>query len=227
MNTLTIDDFLTHTETRQNPTVYQTDPLVLSVAAQDLSHKTGLLFYSLEDTKVQESITEQHLSRAEEIRSYYCKKYFWNGLKGLPNSDYRNRVCYLLENRIKTCVDKDSGIYYKLPYFYDEDMIYDEFKRLYKTWDIPHGTGPNYEIKTLELLKVSESRQQGKKIVRQWFTDQQYLFCIESTADNPLLPLCTQILSQHPLVRLYTRYTASRIDQMEFYKLYNFTLSKE
>ena len=212
---------------------FKEDPLVLAVALKDIMSSNPGSYYSLEDPRVSESITDDTKALAEQIRKYYGKKYFWSNLaSNRALSDFRGRVCYLLENRIRTCKDKDAGIYYKLPYFYDEDMIYDEFKKQYNTTDVPRilygGTAtPVKKCLTLKYLKATSSRQQKRNLNRFWFTDDQYLYNIEVTSDNPLLDLFKQLVVENATIKFDTYYNVDRIDQMYFYKLHNFSLAKE
>jgi hypothetical protein len=211
---------------------FKEDPLVLSVSAKDLLSQFPGSYFSLEDLRVYEHVNDNHKEEAERIRKYYGRKFIWKQLESNRSiSDFRSRVCYLLENRIRTCKDRDSGIYYKLPYFYQEDMIYDEFKKQYNTTDVPKvvygGSTSRKQQLTLTYLKTSVSRQKKRNINRFWFTDNTYLYGIEIATDNPLLELFKQLVITRMTVSFDTYYNVDRIDQMYFYKLYNFTLTKE
>jgi hypothetical protein len=211
---------------------FKEDPLVLSVAAKDLLAQNPGTYFSLEDLRVYEHVNDNHKEEAECIRKYYGRKFIWKQLESNRSiSDFRSRVCYLLENRIRTCKDRDSGIYYKLPYFYQEDMIYDEFKKQYNTTDVPKvvygGSTSRKQQLTLTYLKTSVSRQKKRNVNRFWFTDNTYLYGIEIASDNPLLELFKQLVITRMTVSFDTYYNVDRIDQMYFYKLYNFTLTKE
>jgi hypothetical protein len=211
---------------------FKEDPLVLAVAAKDLLAQHPGSYFSLEDLRVYEHVNDNHKAEAECIRKYYGRKFIWKQLESNRSiSDFRSRVCYLLENRIRTCKDRDSGIYYKLPYFYQEDMIYDEFKKQYNTTDVPKvvygGSTSRKQQLTLTYLKTSVSRQKKRNINRFWFTDNTYLYGIEIASDNPLLELFKQLVITRMTVSFDTYYNVDRIDQMYFYKLYNFTLTKE
>jgi hypothetical protein len=217
---------------KENSVEFKEDPLVLAVSVKDLMDRNLGQFFSLEDTRVTEHINEDIRTKAEQIRKYYGRKYFWNNLtNGARQSDFRGRVCYLLENRIRICKDKDAGIYYKLPYFYDEDMIYDEFKKQYNTTDLPrvgniNTTRSKHQL-TLKYVKTTSSRQQKRNINRFWFTDDVYVYGIEIANDNPLLDLFKQVIVDKGTVTFETYYNVDRIDQMYFYKLFNFALAKE
>jgi hypothetical protein len=110
-------------------------------------------------------------------------------------------------------------------------MIYDEFKKQYNTTDVPRvvhgGTTRHKTLLTLTYLKSTTSRQQKRNINRFWFTDNTYLYNIEVTNDNPLLDLFKQLVIEKMTVTLETYYNVDRLDQMYFYKLYNFSLAKD
>ena len=220
---------------KEKETKFEADPLVLAVALKEMFEETGV-HSSLEDPRVLEHVTEAAREQAEQIRKYFSKKFFWNNLTNTRElSGFRSRVCYLLENRVRVCKEKDIGIYYKLPYFYEEDMIYDEFKKQYNTTDLPYKTwyagGLNKKTEkeriTLKYIKTTACRQQKRNINRFWFTDSKYLYSIMIANDNPLLDMFKQLVIDSVEVTFETYYNVDRIDQMNFYKLFNFSLAKE
>jgi hypothetical protein len=229
MVNISISDIFSATY-KEKETEFKEDPLVLSVAAKDLVEQCPGQFFSLEDLRVYEHVNDNHKEEAERIRKYYTRKFFWKQLESNRNiSDFRSRLCYLLENRVRTCKDQDSGIYYKLPYFYHEDMIYEEFKTKYNTTEVPRTSSliASKPKVTLRYLKTSVSRQKKRNVNRFWFTDDTYLYNIEIASDNPLLELFKQLVIEKMTITFDTYYNVDRIDQMYFYKLYNFTLTKE
>jgi hypothetical protein len=231
MVNISVNDLFSATY-REKDLEFKEDPLVLSVSLKDLMDRNPGVYYSLEDLRVFENVNDSIRDLAEQVRKYYGKKYFWTNLSSHQSlSDFRGRVCYLLENRIRTCKDKDAGIYYKLPYFYDEDMIYDDFKKQYNTADVPRiGSPVTPNVKhqlTLTYLKTTSCRQQKRNLNRFWFTDNDYLYNIEIANDNPLLEMFKQLVTEKVTVTLDTYYNVDRINQMYFYKLFNFTIAKE
>lgn len=235
-NLVVSDDIDIFTSTyKEKDTQFKEDPLVLAVALKEMIGETGM-HSSLDDPRVHEYITEAVREQAEQIRKYFGKKFFWNNLANNRElSGFRSRVCYLLENRVRVCKEKDIGIYYKLPYFYDEDMIYDEFKKQYTTNDLPYKTwyagGLNKKTEkeriTLKYIKTTACRQQKRNVNRFWFTDNKYLYSILIANDNPLLDMFKQLVIDRVEVTFETYYNVDRIDQMHFYKLFNFSLAKE
>jgi hypothetical protein len=229
MVNISISDIFSATY-KEKETEFKEDPLVLSVAARDLVEQCPGQFFSLEELRVYEHVNDNHKEEAERIRKYYTRKFFWKQLESNRNiSDFRSRLCYLLENRVRSCKDQDSGIYYKLPYFYHEDMIYEEFKTKYNTTEVPRTSSliASKPKVTLRYLKTSVSRQKKRNVNRFWFTDDTYLYNIEIASDNPLLELFKQLVIEKMTITFDTYYNVDRIDQMYFYKLYNFTLTKE
>ena len=227
-------DNIFSTDYKEKSTEFKEDPLVLAVSLKDLQENNIGTYFSLEDDRVLNNIKDDIRTLAEQIRKYYGKKYFWTNLTNTRQiSDFRGRVCYLLENRIRVCEGKDIGIYYKLPYFYDEDMIYDDFKKQYNTTDVPQiirGGFLSKPVKSqikLKYLKTTSSRQQKRNVNRFWFTDDTYLYSIEVANDNPLLDMFKDLVVEKVEVTFDTHYNVDRIDQMYFYKLFNFTLAKE
>ena len=179
-----LDSLFTSTY-KEKEKVFDLDPLVLSVSLKDLMEEMSGAFYSLDDIRVVEHVNPDIREQAEQIRKYYTKRFFWTNLSNNGRiSEFRSRLCHLLENRIQKCKDQDVGIYYKLPYFYEEDMIYDDFKKQYNTTDLPAANSSNILGKvfkqnlTLKYVKTTSSRQRKRNINRFWFTDNTYLYCI-------------------------------------------------
>jgi hypothetical protein len=213
---------------KERSTDFKEDPLVLACAAKKLSDE-GKPFAGLQDPETLDSITDDLRVYAETVRDYYTKKYFWKAMSGGNLSDYRRRLINLLENRIKSCSDKDCGIYFKLPYFFEEDMIYDTFTKKYNTTDVPsvrYGINASKEDLSLTFLKSTVSRQQKRKIERFWFTDQTYLFCVAIDQSNPLMEMFRKFLEESETVHLQAFRTADRIDNMHFYNLYKFNFKR-
>jgi hypothetical protein len=226
----TIDDpfdFQTYRDDKEK--TWDVDPLILAVSAKDLADRTGH-FYSLEGNEVRNNVNEIIVERSEEIRKYYSKKFFWRNLStDRPLTPYRQRLCFLLETRSLTTVDRDQGIYFKLPWFYDEDMIYDDFKKTLITQNLPRIDFKVQPVaKRLEYIKTTVAWQHKRKLKRLWFKDEVgYLHGMEISADNPLLETFQDLLTEKTHCTFITRISEDRVDGMYFYKLHNFKLIKE
>lgn len=227
---LVVDDFSIFDQTyKEKEKEFTEDPLYLSCSLKNL-HDQGKGWFNLDSDEVKENITDEIKQYAEEIRSYYTKKFFWSALSNDRQlSDYRRRLLNLLENRITKCKEQDCGIYFKLPFFYEEDEVYDQFKKTYTTTNVPeirYGINSDKEKLSLTFIKKSHSAQRKRKIERFWFTDQTYLYQIEIEQTNPLLEMFTCLLDQKPIVELEAYRTLDRIDQLYYYKLYKFNFKK-
>jgi hypothetical protein len=233
---LTLEDFSIFEQRYVEKTnVFKEDPLVLSCVVKRLTEENPGTYHSLEDERLLDQITVEDRAQSELVRKYFTKKFFWQNFTDNRNlSSFRNRVCFLLESRIQDCKDQDLGIYFKLPWFYDEDMIYEDFKKAYETTDIPnivyggiYGTKRAREILNLQYLKHTFCYQRKRKIRRLWFTDQKYLFSIEVEDANPLLETFIDSLTSSTNVKLEAHRNIDRIDKLYFYKIFNFKLVKE
>ena len=228
VNDFTWDPF--EKEFKERITEFQDDPLVLATTLyRILNISPDNTYLSLDSEFVKESITAEDRVNAEAIRKYYSKKFFWSNLSKASISSYRSRLCVLLETKERKCKDQDCGIYYKLPWFYHEDMIYEDFKKQYVTTDIPQiiygGTVPQKSKLKLTYLKSSICRQHKRKIERFWFTDGTYLYNIELEQENPLLDMFKSYLLDKD-VTIEAFYREDRIDQLYFYKLFKFNFVK-
>lgn len=218
---------------QETSTIFKEDPLVLACAVKRFSDHNTITHIGLENNSVIQMITDSDRQLAERIRKYYTKKWFWQTLSDVRGmSDFRSRCCYLLENRIRECKEKDTGIYYKLPWFYEEDMHYDEFKKQFKTKESDFTDSkfrsPSTKFKfELTYLKSTQSRQQKRKLERFWFTDGNFLYSIEVLQDNPLIEMFRHMIELNRSLSLESYCRIERIDQMYFYKLYQFNFIKE
>lgn len=215
---------------KEKVTKLKDDPVAISCALKQWMRE-GKGFLSLDNEDLVASITDEIRQQADEIREYYTKKFFWKALSDHRSlSDFRRRLLSLLENRITECKDQDCGIYYKLPYFYEEDLVYDDFKKTLNTTNISHlgSSRNNVMTKRLEFLKTSYSWQRKRKIIRYWFKDDNnFLYGIELAGDNPLLEIFNDYLKEHPTVLFQTRIVEDRIDSLHFYKMYSYKFLKE
>jgi hypothetical protein len=208
---------------------FKEDPLVLACSIQDLVNKTAN-FYSLEDCRVIENITQEIRDHAEAVRKHYAQKFFWANLNNQKLSPIRTRMASLLEGRIRTCSENDRGIYYKLPFFYEEDMIYEEFKKLYNTEKLsPLGNKrSNAFAKRLTFIKTSNGIQKNRKQKYFWFSDDNKdLYCIQVDIKNNLIDMLEGFLEQNPTPLFHTYLTEDRLDKLHFYKLYSFKFLKD
>lgn len=208
-------------------TEFKEDPLVLACTVKRLQDE-GKGYRSIDSEDTVAEIIPQDRILADHIKEYYTKKFFWLALSDSRSlSDYRIRLINLLENNIRKCKDQDCGIYYKLPYFYQEDQTYERFKKIYKTNNLKNiHLVKAKEYIELDFIERTLTSQRKRKVENIWFTDGQFLFCIHLEQNNPLLEIFLSLIDRGKKVEFHSYKTVSRIDQMHFYKLYQYNLVK-
>lgn len=205
------------------------DPLVLSVSLKDIHSKTGKLL-SFDSVEVIDNINEELIAQAEDIRKYYTKKFFWKNLTDSRTlSPFRQRLCFLLESRSLVTKDRDLGIYFKTPWFYEEDMIYEEFKKTLKTTDLPNLNYKSQPVAIrLKFIKTTFGWQLKRKSKHFWFSDENnYLYGLTVEEDNPLVETFEGLINSSDSCTFITRITEDRIDNLNYYKLFKYKLIKE
>lgn len=171
---------------------FDVDPLACSVA---YLRKTGN--YGITHNK--DDILPEDYDRAKQIREYYTKKYFWNSLKSTrPQSEFRSnaqRLLAITESwRLK---ERDEGFFVKLPAFYAEDIVYDQFVSQFKTdmESVRSNTG-QCVARRLEFLTKTFRWQQNKK-VSYWFKDNKNrLYCYTTMDGHPFNALFEEKIEQ-------------------------------
>lgn len=215
---------------KESTTEFKVDPLEAAVALKKLQIETGH-YYDIQDPRVLDGINDSTKEQAEDIRKYYTKKFFWSNLtQTKPLSSFRSRLCVLLETHTKSLKSQDIGIFFKLPWFYEEDMAYEDFKKVYKTTDLPELERTYPKVKqtvTLKFLKTTKSWQKNRKLENFWFTKDDYLYNIGVTLDNPLRDMFVSMLAENETCTFETYLSEDRLDQLHFYKLYRFRFIKE
>ena len=165
---------------KERKTKFEVDPLVCSVSFHRRKGSYGLL-----DSK--EDVNEDDLNLAKQIREYYTKKYFWNTLKNIrPQSDFRTNAYRLLSIEKKwDLTERECGLFVKMPAFYAEDQIYDQFKSTLITDRKTYvDKGPMKSVvERLEYLGKT-FRWQGNKRTSYWFKDSQSRLYSYTTSHN-------------------------------------------
>lgn len=167
-------------ESDHRKTKFEIDPLLCSVAYHRKNSS-----YGLQQNK--DDIVDSDVQMAKSIREYYSKKYFWNALKrNQPQSEFRINAYRLLSiEKDWDLTERESGLFVKLPAFYAEDQIYDQFKSTLITGRPTYvNRGPMKSVvERLEYLG-NTFRWQGSKRVSYWFKDNQRKLYSYTTAHN-------------------------------------------
>lgn len=229
INPIVVDGWLKDFEVvsaySEKPDTYKFDLLEAAVVLKKFAPE----FMSIDDPRIVDAIDAEVKEKASAIRKYYTKRWFWNALNSTKLSSFRQRAYELLETQTRTVLKKDLGIYVKLPWFYEEDIVYEDFKKELKTDDIPNlSPGRGKSQRRLEFLKTSNGWQGKRRTTRYWFKDDnKFLYGIELEMQNPLLPFFEEAIFANPTCVFEAYLVADRIDRMYYYKLNQFKLLKE
>ena len=174
---------------------FKDDPIVLACASYRFWREGGHRWANLETVVP----TELDRHQAELVRSYYRARITFERLRTTseqPVSEFRRKLMGIIDGHYQI-TDKDLGILYRLPYFYEEDTAHDSivetFPRTQSRFD---GSSATFEL----YKKVLKSRQRVET-VQLWLRTTAYdaATCIAVQANNPLLPLLEGILAQGPV----------------------------
>lgn len=235
---LTLDDPIFTTK-RQDPTTvtFDEDPLVLACCLKRFQGG----FSNINSDELRSLIIDQDRIDAKTIRKYYTKKFFWQRMKSNELlSPFRETAAMLLAQDNRTVDSSVIGIFVRLPWFYEEDQLYDKFKktvtpiankstnqrlRFGKEWR--YSTSNDYT--TVHLHPAGTSlRWNAKKLFENfWFTDQDsYLYNISIDSVNPLLKIFKEEIKLDT-VQFSTRLIQRNIDDLSFYRMSDYKIIKE
>lgn len=212
------------TTLEEDRTEFTADPLELAVAAKAKRDGNGWSMAYYED-----KLTQEDINTARQIRSYYAKKFTWSALKR-DLSPYRSAVIRLLAVKGKwNLTDQDQGLFYKLPYFYDEDKFYDSLKKEYDTSQSQHPVKFDRGSADLQLTSIGSTiRWQGKNKFKQyWFADaDRKLLALKVSSNTPFMDLFEEKLSEPVCIKAAT--SVDKLQEMFYYNISsNFKFIKE
>lgn len=181
---------------QESKAVFKIDPLVCAIAYKRKNRANGL-------ENEQENYTPDDVAKAAEIREYYSKKFFWENLKSnRPQTDFRSNAIRLLSITDEwQLTDRETGLFVKLPCFYEEDIIYDEFRKTLITDEKFYRAKGRNDPFRVELTHLATTlRWQGSKRRAFWFKDaNNYLYSITTMDNNPLNSVFEDVVKQ-PMV---------------------------
>lgn len=224
-----LSDYIVQFDQIENETKFIEDPLVLSCSLKDLASRNEG-FFSLNSNLVQTNITPEIREQAETIRSYFIKKYIWAGLKSDKGlSSFKSKTAQLLTSRETRLTETEVGLMVKLPWFYDEDMVYNELRSNYTPHPLANNPVPSYgKAHELELNFVHSNLRWRGNVRNQiyWFKDSEnHLYHIALDLKNPLLLFFVGFLT--PRMKFESLLSPSTIGGIVSCKLYNYKLLKE
>jgi hypothetical protein len=165
--------------------VFKIDPLACAVSLKRNNKPYGLVDNI-------DHVSQDDFEQANIIRAYYKKKFFWKGLSSShPATQFRTLANQLLEiEKDWNITEKEAGVFVKLPYFYEEDLVYDSFVTVLLTKREDYaGTAALSVTKNLHFLNKTFKWQHVKRVAY-WFKDEaNHLYCFNTAYDHPFNPL--------------------------------------
>lgn len=204
----------------EHKTTYEVDPLACSVAFHRVNVGYGLV------NSKNHTVPEDFV-KANQIREYYSKKYFWNSLKSnVSQSEFRINAIRLLEiDSMWELTEKESGFFVKLPAFYEEDVFYDGLKSKMKTSKINVRSPNKGSIEQLTYLGKT-FRWQRVKRESFWFKDDNnFLYAYTTTQGHPFNALFEERI-QTPQVFEFS-HGVDNAGDMWYNNIGSFTILKE
>lgn len=188
------------TNTSSN-TSFPVDVIALSCARYRLSQQeTNPNAYSLYETPV-DQVTPEDYQMAAKIRKYYGEPLMVKAIKNEYMSSFSKDLANLLSMDPTVSIDlaKYSGILYKLPYFYYEDLELDELVQLpevIKTQEsstLPkqYVSSDRYDtsLTTFNFVKRTHVRTRATNEYRYWLINDNIMYCLPIDGRNPLIDL--------------------------------------
>lgn len=196
------------------------DLLVQSVAIHRL--KT----YSFNDENLFEQITQEDISKAEEIRNYHKRRFVMFALIGRLLSPFRKDVCAFIYSDGLSYNDKTIPMVYRIPEFYDHDMKFAELVKDVDTSVDFTSLTTFIGNKTLFPVGSLEIARRNTKATEYWFKDEKnHLFLIQVETSNPLKSLWESVYSKNS-VEIFGTYRPKRRDEITYFALERWNIAK-
>lgn len=148
------------------------DPLALSCASYRIYKENPARRFTNIDLV---NATQEDRIQAQAIRDYYNQRYTMKALKGKELTEYQKKTAQFLSG-LYHLTTEEIGLLYKLPYFYDEDLLVEQVVNQTTSYT-PQMTPLVAELKDLTeyeltpLVKVLISRKRSE-FTHFYFKDQ-------------------------------------------------------
>lgn len=170
---------------------FHDDPVALTCASYRTFLTTGIRWTDLKDI----TATDQDRELAAHIRKYYSDRILLAAVAAKGEmSEFRRKLYGLLigQTGLKK---RDSGLLYRLPYFYAEDTAMDQVMEQTES-----ATGPNPRpvVGNFQVIqRIQVSRRSGETVQLWLQKDSSRIpYMIAAKLDNPFLILVESLLKQ-------------------------------
>lgn len=207
---------------------FKVDPLVLSCCqyrhsdptSEDYNPTAAYASLGNNPSYLHDKITQADYDLAENIRKYYRGKIVLAKLRGSQMSKFRQDLAKFINidwDESANISDTYLGMIYKLPHFYNHDLIlasevfdneYQEINKRQQSWE---------EV-TLTYIRSLDERQKRNPSIKYWFKDQhenRYSVSIEKT--NSLIPTWEHFITKP--VTIKGAYIERAYDTLHFYQV--------
>lgn len=205
------------------PITFKEDPVALSCASYRLWSMGGPRWSDINDAP----IGEEDRITALELKKYYRDRLILDALKNNNNgrSEFRNKLAKLVINELEY-TDREIGMLYRLPYFYQEDLAVDRV--VAQTQDAKEVFRGHRQMATYTLIeKVLRSRRSGE-YYNYWLASDvdQAAYYVTIKTDNPMRLLFESVIKQPVQVEslIYTKSYQGYHRNRCFYAMANFEL---
>ena len=187
----------------------------------DLLTQSVAKHYSFNDENLFTQITQEDISKAEEIRNYHKRRFVIFALMDRPLSPFRTDVRTFIYSDGLSYNDNTIPMVYRIPEFYDHDMKFAELIKDvdtsldFSTLTTSKGTKPLFPVGSLEIAKATEY----------WFKDEKNnLFLTEIETNNPLKSLWESVFSKNS-VEIFGTYIPRRRDEITYFALEKWSIA--
>jgi hypothetical protein len=185
--------------------IFSDDPVALGLAAYRLWKTQAVTRFCDFD---QLTVENEDRQIAEHLRSYYKERtqnILFDVLQKGQNgtSEFRKKLALIAVNQYKDYVNQDLGLFYRLPYFYHEDLALDLVIANSTVVDptfYSQAINQTQQLCLTPMQRVFRSRSAGESVMF-WFLNQAHsgIYQITVLCSNPLLSLFDSMFQQSKL----------------------------
>lgn len=198
------------------------DHLVLSCARHRLATSGQLSRQNFLDQEIMDSIVQEDRNKADGIRDYYEKRILWMTLHGQDLTNYQQDLRTYLSMPKDEFTNKQFGLVYKLPEFYDGDLELDAIKQDANIKVVLTDGGPHVTFGTRSLRPVKRitiNNRLDKEFVY-WCKDEyDNLTKLTVNTHNQLNHIFAHFFNTRKTLQLMGNYRLATLRELEYWHL--------
>lgn len=138
------------------------------------------------------TVNEKDREEAARVRRYYSDRFAMSVLRGYTLSEYRKKL-YAVMNDNAPLKRKDLGLLYKLPYFYQEDMVLEQLAL--ENFNSDRNIDQTLVARLTPKTSYRSRRKNFEGVIYWWTTDENHLVQWPVSEKNPLGSLVDGLFS--------------------------------